>query len=710
MKKKAVENIKPTKTRKGGLVATVQLVKDILVLNIYKDKKFLGRYCMSTGNYEYAQWSSKSGEWNNSKLVSLCGYETWYYSYYNLAKELKFNTQQEEQLAREKLGFSERTYIKNVVDIINHRESDYVSDKREKTERNRRQRVQNLMEQVRPLPDGIKEWIFEKAVGSADYAFYNKAEKKWSCTCCGKHYNEKYLHRVDGEKKVRHNDMVICPWSKKTIQAKKRTDKQEKIAHFMLLQPLNDKCSVARHFDVDIYWKEDTRKILVNESMRITMNKLVHSPKMACDIYYNQYTTRGIYSGGRWDYEQGYFDNRGNSANRRTYAGYLYEENIKEALEDTAYECWTRVFSQMAAAGKKVNYNKLMITQNDGQLISTVEYLFKGRFSRLLLETSEKVSPFSGSYCGTLKLTGQNIEEIFDIRDRQKINRIRDLDGGEEILQWMRWSDRTGEKISQETLQWLLQNGIENEEVKFIEDKMSIQQIMNYVNRQQSESYKGKSAKTVLSQWHDYMRMCGRLKKKTDDTMVFRPRELKRRHDEAVAEIELREAEIQADEYSNRFPGAEDVLKEVRKKFEYENDEYMILVPQRLAEIVAEGRALHHCAGATDRYFDRIAQRETYICFLRKKSEPKLPYYTIEVEPGGTIRQHRGYLDEEPEIEKVKPFLREWQQVIKKKLNENDRKYAEISAEKRELNIQELREKNNTRVLEGLMEDFMEAI
>ena len=34
MKKKAVENIKPTKTRKGGLVATVQLVKDILVLNI----------------------------------------------------------------------------------------------------------------------------------------------------------------------------------------------------------------------------------------------------------------------------------------------------------------------------------------------------------------------------------------------------------------------------------------------------------------------------------------------------------------------------------------------------------------------------------------------------------------------------------------------------------------------------------------------------
>lgn len=33
-----------------------------------------------------------------------------------------------------------------------------------------------------------------------------------------------------------------------------------------------------------------------------------------------------------------------------------------------------------------------------------------------------------------------------------------------------------------------------------------------------------------------------------------------------------------------------------------------------------------------------------------------------------------------------------------------------ISAVKREENLQELREKNNTRVLQGLMEDFMEAV
>ena len=77
---------------------------------------------------------------------------------------------------------------------------------------------------------------------------------------------------------------------------------------------------------------------------------------------------------------------------------------------------------------------------------------------------------------------------------------------------------------------------------------------------------------------------------------------------------------------------------------------------------------------------------------------------------GGTIRQHRTYLDEETGIENVRGFLREWQKVIKKRLTASERELAKISAVKREENLQELREKNNTRVLQGLMEDFMEAV
>ena len=90
--------------------------------------------------------------------------------------------------------------------------------------------------------------------------------------------------------------------------------------------------------------------------------------------------------------------------------------------------------------------------------------------------------------------------------------------------------------------------------------------------------------------------------------------------------------------------------------------------------------------------------------------EPDTPFYTIEVEPGGTIRQHRGMFDEEPDLDKVKPFLREWQQEIRKRMRKEDHDREAVSKEKREMNLEELRKANNTRVLQGLMEDFMEAV
>lgn len=277
------------------------------------------------------------------------------------------------------------------------------------------------------------------------------------------------------------------------------------------------------------------------------------------------------------------------------------------------------------------------------------------------------------------------------------------------MLAWLQWSERNKKKLSDKTLTWLLANELWPERMQWAKLRLSPEQAMNYLERQRRESYKGLKVRDVINQYEDYMDMCKKLKKDTTDEMVYRPRELKRRHDEAAAEIALREAEIKAEEYSERYPEAEKVLREIKAKLEYNDDSYMIVVPQKISEIVAEGRMLHHCAGATDRYFDRIAQRETYICFLRKAEEPTVPYYTIEVEPGGTIRQHRGMYDEEPEIDEVKPFLKEWQKEIRKRMSKEDHELASVSEVKREENIKELQQKNNTRVLEGLMQDFMEA-
>lgn len=708
MKKRLIEDTQPIKTRKSGWQVTVQLVKDILVLNTFNNKILYARHCINVNNYEYA--TLRKGEWKQTVYTKALGMDedTRYYYYSTQKIEKRFRvSDKDKQLILDSLKAEEEpVYRRGIVDIVKYRELERGRSLREKTEQNRINRVKEVMNKVPVLPVGIKEWINQRAIGGEDYATKTEEKGVFACSHCGEKFSESKLKRVDGEKKVRHNDIVICPNCGNEIKLIKRKKAIDIFPHFAIVQPINNDISIVRHFDAEIYCSGGKKRIGLDEAVRIVMFK--KNSKVNCSIYYNQYGRgRNLTPEGTKDFE--YFDNKSNRANRAEYIGYLYDDGIEEAFKGTVYQKWTRLFKEFSAAGLELNYNRMMCLHEGDGYIDMIELLFRGRFYKLLRETSDAVSYWNMSYCGLLRIDGDYIEDVFYIGDRQKINRIRDNDGGEMMVLWMRWSERHKQKITDKALKWLLKNNLSYQQMRWTETRMSLEQGMNYIERQRKEQYKGMSIKQVISQYEDYMNMCQRLKKDTSDEMVYRPRELKRRHDEAVAEILLREAEIQADEYTERFPGVEDVLRDIKERYEYKNDIYSIIVPLRCVDIVREGRELHHCAGSSDRYFDRIKQRETYICFLRKNSEPEKPYYTVEVEPGGTIRQHRGYLDEEPEIEEVKPFLREWQKEIRKRMTEDDHKHAKISEVKRVENIKELQEKNNTRVLNGLMEDFMEA-
>lgn len=712
-----VAPVQPENNRK--YVITAQLQEDILILDVFKEGAYRGRHAIHTETGEYMQYNLDFGSWKQHKFGNLLDLDmqmSGYYSYTEARQRTYFDTKKMEQMAREALISGMKIsshYTPETFDLIRETESDYARSKRERIEDNRVMKVQKKMQMVPQVPEETREWIWKRE-GAENFVFFDKESQRWHCSGCGKSIHERYLHREDKGKKIRHNDRVICPRCGETGTAKKRTDKIEKKSFFYMAQRIDDRMSVWRAFDVRLIWTKNGRKVRINEGVRIIMYSLAIQPKYVGDIFYNCYSSDGTYRNP----EDAYFDNKNNQANRRMKSGYLYPEGIEDALKGTAYQGWGYLMRQFAAAGQKLNYNNLLSTQINPKLTGVVEYLFKGRFWRLLENTVDAIWPASGTYYGPLNISRDSIEDIFGIQDRQKINWLRDINGGNGALKWIRFSDGTGTKINQETLQWLTENGIVQADIDFILGQMSPQQVMNYVRRQQTESYKGKTAKAVIEQWNDYMRMLKTLGRKTDDEMMYRPRELKRRHDECVEEINrqrirkemkrnARERAREAQKMRERFPGAEEILQEIKEKYEYQNDQYVIKVPQRLSDIIAEGQALHHCAGATDRYFDRIMQRETYICFLRQASDPKTPYYTIEVEPGGTIRQHRGMYDEEPNIEKVKPFLKEWQKEIHKRMTREDREHAAASAVKRRQNIEELKANRNTRVLQGLMEDFM---
>lgn len=702
MKKKLVESVAPIKTRKKGWQVTVQEIKEIMVFNIYENKILKARHCINIITHDFA--TLRGNTWENTDIRTAMEVPGWQYG-----AEGRFNIRAEDVKRIKEVFPEKRIWNDNAFRRIVEAEWDVRSERRYKAEQSRGKRIKELMSKVPAVQVGIETWIDNILTDGEDWCLKNEDTGYFKCSACGSETEKEKLRTEKGDK-PKDRDMITCPNCRKSIRYLSRKRKVQVKGHFCVMQKIDKEYSVARHFVADIGFDgTGARKyISIGEEIRLMLPKTKSPVRARKDIYYEQFS--GYERTGSGDIDNGTFDNKGNPANKRLHKEYLYE-GAEEALRGTAYEKWGRLFEQMAGERIKLDYNAMMCGYKDDRFYGMIEMLYRGRFWKLLSEESEKVGFYNGGYySGNLNIDGRCAEEVLDIADKQKINRLREHNGGGIMLEWLAWSDRHSIKISEKALIWLEKNNINRRELQWGVLRMSPEKIMNYIERQKKEQYKGMTIKEVINQYEDYMTMCNKLGKDTTDEMVHRPRELKRRHDEAVKELESRAAEIQAEEYSEKFGEAEKVLQIIQKKFNYTGEEFFIKVPEKIVDIVKEGNYLHHCAGATDRYFDRIKQNETYICFLRKVEEPDTPFYTIEVEPGGTIRQHRGMYDEEPEIDAVKPFLKEWQREIRKRMSKMDHELAAVSAEKREANLAELREKNNTRVLNGLMEDFMEAI
>lgn len=112
--------------------------------------------------------------------------------------------------------------------------------------------------------------------------------------------------------------------------------------------------------------------------------------------------------------------------------------------------------------------------------------------------------------------------------------------------------------------------------------------------------------------------------------------ELKRAQDaERRAMWNMAEAERRKKEEEKRIK-----IDKERKQYEYEDDTYIIRLPNDSGEIVREGNIQRICIGG---YTTNHALGHTNLFFLRKKSEPNVPFYAIEMSNHKTIVQIHGF-------------------------------------------------------------------
>ena len=659
MKKRGVLDLPAREVKEKGTWITSTLFNDLLVLDCFGDGKQIGRYCVN-GEGEYASW--QDGKWHEAMLGYILGMEP-YYSYWDYSNHAKFATPEDEAIAREFLKCEPWRHA--TLDRLSRIESETSGKKRESTKQRKQDRIDSLMDLVPVLPNDFDDWCSDVIFKGKEFIFPGKRPEWWFCTACGKQ------HKLTV--KLKHNQETTCRRTNKIVTAKTRQKQIVEKHHCMVLQQIDNTRSVARHFALIKEWNSEGTEQQASEEIRYILGR--GKDKGNVNWYYGQ-----LYDSD--EFAQEWRDR--NPINRHCYVEYCYPRGAAEALAGTAYE--NIGIPEMAARGWQMQYNKIMIQRSRAGVF---EYFVKANLERLARELSNSYSTYEGYNSSLLNISGKRADEVLKV-NMQRFHRLKQRNGGINYLKWLQWEESKKRKIPEESIQWLADNKVDPDDIKFMEKYMSPVQVANYLSRQQAASKR--PAPYLLGIWKDYLSMAKRFGMDINDEIVYRTKDLILRHDELLEVINQQDNDKAAKKMRKTYPKVESILKSIKKQFEYANEDFVLIVPDSIRDIMQDSRTLHHCAGSSEVYFGKIDRCASYIMFLRRAGDPQHPYYTLEVEPDGKVIQKRSEYNRQPDLQEINAFLGEWQKVLKDRRSQESKK---TKAKKKKVELQS--EKQNLR-------------
>lgn len=541
------------------------------------------------------------------------------------------------------------------------------------------------MDQVPPVPKDFERWVDKTAI-TQNYIFYEyqkKGTKEGYCTWC---------ERMVPVMSPRHNQYGVCRRCGRKIQYKARGkagDFHTETERAYLVQRCEDGVVVRMFGCQRSYSKPDYEnpERMCCESRRIFFDDDLYSDAYYWGMYKNDHA-RWIREGNGW--YRGYSQ----------FSGMTYKRTLPSLAEK---ELKKTGLKELVGCAGKVDVEEYLI-----QCRRHPEYekLSKAGLGLLVVDNMDDF--------------GRPLKDIRDAKDlakalgidKARMKRLRANRGGNVFLEWLRHEKDMDTIFPDEVIGYFSGQKIEPDDLDEMRKVMTVRKICNYLKKQSRLC--GRSAKDLIHTWEDYICMARRLGMDVSKELFYKPNDLKKAHDNAAAMCGGADIAKRAGEIAGKFPDIDGIYAKIREKYQYEGKKYSIIVPERIEDIIREGQILGHCLHSSDRYFERIHIRESYIVFLRHTAEPDKPYYTLEIEPDGTARQKRTVGDNlNADFDEAKNFIRRWQQEVQKRLTEEDKKLAGISRRLRTEEFKELREEKK-KVWHGklageLLVDVLEA-
>lgn len=174
-----------------------------------------------------------------------------------------------------------------------------------------------------------------------------------------------------------------------------------------------------------------------------------------------------------------------------------------------------------------------------------------------------------------------------------------------------------------------------------------------------------KRRQDLRREYFDYIRMRKDQGYDLANDIILFPADFVRRRDEMILQTEKAKMDKRKKEVLDRFPKIKSKYHRLSEKYSAVAGGYIIRPAMDAAEIVEEGRILHHCVGG-DSYLRSHNDGRSFILFLRDVKQKDIPLITVEIR-GETIIQWYGAYDRKPNEAIIDAWLKTYTKELAKR-------------------------------------------
>lgn len=520
-----------------------------------------------------------------------------------------------------------------------------IRDRQSKIRRYKRDTVvRDKMRRVPQTPANLKRWADKHIMPHYLFYDYNNGRAKTQAYCT-------YCEKFSVIKRPKSNDVLRCPKCRQKVIAKaqgKRAAYHEDRETCQVIRRISPQELVVRIYK--LYWSYAKGKDSIRKSAYEVMRIYVRSDDGKKAIVEPYYYDSSYDSVTRW--RRGYHPGAlfGMECFISEETGEIYLPGLEKTLQGTAWEyCALRQFYERTAIPMQVSHYLKMYLRHP----LLVERLTKVGFENIVADVV-----YRHGFSDALDEMQARTNRILRV-EKQDVSVLQEQKVGMSMLKKYQAYVAIHLRGRAELFQWQLHNEV-SEIPTDIFQYMTAEKFMRYIDTQfpiycetrTANGYRDPTMETLVIIYVDYLHMCRRQAYDMKDKSVLSPKNCAAAHDREAERIQKINDAQKNKAFGMAYAG-------FARKAALPNEELQIVCPKRANDLVAEGRALHHCVGS---YIDRVAEGRCLIVFVRRVEEPKKPYVTVEVRDGKVAQIH-GDHNSDP-TEEVKMFVDLWSRKV----------------------------------------------